>query len=146
VLPDLPRSARTDGVPSAIAAREFAAELTPPAVGLIQSLFCILLGTVAISLLAKIYLHYVFDLWARRWRRREATGDMIIVRYADDLIVGIPDVRAARTADRAIASLRKTIEELAAGRPRQAPPWSPTRPAVSRRSAKCSRLRYSSSQ
>ena len=35
-------------------------------------------------LLANIYLHYAFDLWAERWRRREATGDMIIVRYADD--------------------------------------------------------------
>jgi hypothetical protein len=30
----------------------------------------------------RIYLHYVFDLWAERWRRREATGDMIMVRYA----------------------------------------------------------------
>ena len=39
-------------------------------------------------LLANIYLHYVFDLWAERWRQREATGDMIIVRYADDVIVG----------------------------------------------------------
>ena len=39
-------------------------------------------------LLANIYLHYVLDLWAERWRRREATGDMIIVRYADDFIVG----------------------------------------------------------
>jgi len=38
--------------------------------------------------LANIYLHYVFDLWADRWRRREATGDMIIVRYADDIVVG----------------------------------------------------------
>jgi RNA-directed DNA polymerase len=35
-------------------------------------------------LLANVYLHYVFDLWAERWRRREASGDMIIVRYADD--------------------------------------------------------------
>jgi hypothetical protein len=39
-------------------------------------------------LLANVYLHYVFDLWAERWRRREASGDMIIVRYADDIIVG----------------------------------------------------------
>ena len=39
-------------------------------------------------LLANVYLHYVFDLWAERWRRRETTGDMIIVRYADDIIVG----------------------------------------------------------
>ena len=38
--------------------------------------------------LSNVYLHYVFDLWAARWRRREATGDMIIVRYADDIVVG----------------------------------------------------------
>jgi RNA-directed DNA polymerase len=45
-------------------------------------------GTVVSPLLANIYLHYVFDLWAERWRRREATGDMIVVRYADDIVVG----------------------------------------------------------
>jgi group II intron reverse transcriptase/maturase len=45
-------------------------------------------GSVASPLLANVYLHYVFDLWAERWRRREATGDMIIVRYADDIVVG----------------------------------------------------------
>ena len=39
-------------------------------------------------ILANVYLHYVLDLWAERWRRHEATGDMIIVRYADDFIVG----------------------------------------------------------
>ena len=41
-------------------------------------------GSVASPLLANVYLHYVFDLWAELWRRREAKGDMIIVRYADD--------------------------------------------------------------
>lgn len=45
-------------------------------------------GTVISPLLANTYLHYVFDLWAERWRRREAIGDMIIVRYADDIVVG----------------------------------------------------------
>jgi RNA-directed DNA polymerase len=45
-------------------------------------------GAVISPLLANIYLHYVLDLWAERWRKREATGDMIIVRYADDIIVG----------------------------------------------------------
>jgi group II intron reverse transcriptase/maturase len=45
-------------------------------------------GSVISPLLANVYLHYVFDLWAERWRRREATGDMIIVRFADDIIVG----------------------------------------------------------
>jgi RNA-directed DNA polymerase len=43
-------------------------------------------GSVVSPLLANIYLHYVFDLWAERWRRREATGDMILVRYADDSV------------------------------------------------------------
>ena len=45
-------------------------------------------GAVISPLLANVYLHYVFDLWARQWRRREACGDMIVVRYADDLVVG----------------------------------------------------------
>ncbi len=45
-------------------------------------------GAVISPLLANIYLHYALDLWAERWRKREATGDMIIVRYADDIIVG----------------------------------------------------------
>ena len=39
-------------------------------------------------LLANIYLHYVFDLWAHRWRGKHARGDVIIVRYADDFVVG----------------------------------------------------------
>ncbi|HET9942713.1 MAG TPA: group II intron reverse transcriptase/maturase [Terriglobia bacterium] len=45
-------------------------------------------GSVVSPLLANIYLHYALDLWAARWRRLAATGDMIIVRYADDFIVG----------------------------------------------------------
>jgi RNA-directed DNA polymerase len=39
-------------------------------------------------LLANVYLHYVLDLWAQWWRRRHARGDMIIVRFADDFVVG----------------------------------------------------------
>ena len=53
-------------------------------------------GSVISPLLANIYLHYVFDLWAERWRRREAAGDMIIVRYADDIIVGFEHESDAR--------------------------------------------------
>jgi group II intron reverse transcriptase/maturase len=53
-------------------------------------------GSVISPLLANIYLHYVLDLWAERWRRREATGDMIIVRYADDIVVGFEHVKDAR--------------------------------------------------
>jgi RNA-directed DNA polymerase len=45
-------------------------------------------GAVASPLLANIYLHYVFDLWVRRWRKHQATGDMIVVRYADDIVLG----------------------------------------------------------
>jgi group II intron reverse transcriptase/maturase len=45
-------------------------------------------GAVISPLLANIYLHYAFDLWAEQWRRREAKGDMIIVRYADDIVMG----------------------------------------------------------
>ena len=39
-------------------------------------------------LLANIYLHYVFDLWAQQWRSRHSSGDMIIIRFADDVVVG----------------------------------------------------------
>jgi RNA-directed DNA polymerase len=53
-------------------------------------------GSVASPLLANVYLHYAFDLWAGRWRRREATGDMIIVRYADDIVVGFEHEADAR--------------------------------------------------
>ena len=47
-------------------------------------------------LLANVYLHYAFDLWAARWRRREATGAMIILRYADDIVVGFEKEAEAR--------------------------------------------------
>jgi RNA-directed DNA polymerase len=53
-------------------------------------------GAVISPLLANIYLHYVLDLWAEGWRQREATGDMIIVRYADDFIVGFQHEAEAR--------------------------------------------------
>jgi RNA-directed DNA polymerase len=53
-------------------------------------------GSVISPLLANVYLHYVFDLWAARWRRRNATGDMIMVRYADDIIVGFQHETDAR--------------------------------------------------
>ncbi len=53
-------------------------------------------GSVISPLLANVYLHYVFDLWAERWRRREATGDMIIVRYADDTVIGVEHEADAR--------------------------------------------------
>jgi RNA-directed DNA polymerase len=45
-------------------------------------------GGSASPLLANIYLHYAFDLWAQAWRRKQALGDVIVVRYADDIVVG----------------------------------------------------------
>ena len=45
-------------------------------------------GAVVSPLIANVYLHYVFDLWAEVWRKKVARGDMIVVRYADDLVVG----------------------------------------------------------
>ena len=53
-------------------------------------------GSVISPLLANIYLHYCFDLWAERWRRQEARGDMIVVRYADDLVIGFEHEGDAR--------------------------------------------------
>jgi RNA-directed DNA polymerase len=45
-------------------------------------------GAVISPLLANIYLHYAFDLWANQWRQRHAHGNVVIVRYADDIVVG----------------------------------------------------------
>jgi len=67
-------------------------------------------GAVISPLLANIYLHYALDLWAERYRRREATGDMIIVRYADDFIVGFEHEDEARHF---LEALRKRLGEFA---------------------------------
>jgi len=64
-------------------------------------------GSVISPLLGNIYLHYVLDLWAQRWRQREATGDMIIVRYADDLVVGFEREEDAR---RFLDAMRARLE------------------------------------
>jgi RNA-directed DNA polymerase len=45
-------------------------------------------GATVSPLLANVYLHYVFDLWAHQWRRRKARGDVVITRFADDVVVG----------------------------------------------------------
>ena len=45
-------------------------------------------GAVASPLLANVYLHYVFDLWANQWRKKKAGGEVIIIRYVDDIVVG----------------------------------------------------------
>jgi RNA-directed DNA polymerase len=67
-------------------------------------------GAVISPLLANIYLHYEFDLWAVRWRQRMATGDMIIVRYADDFIVGFQHESDAR---RFLDEMRERLQKFA---------------------------------
>jgi RNA-directed DNA polymerase len=67
-------------------------------------------GSVISPLLANIYMFYAFDLWAERWRRREATGDMIIVRYADDFIVGFEHEADAR---RFLEEMRERLGKFA---------------------------------
>src|SRR6266436_5290882 len=67
-------------------------------------------GAVASPLLANIYLHYVFDLWADRWRKRHARGQVIIVRYADDIVMGFEHEGEAR---RFVADMRQRMEKFA---------------------------------
>ena len=64
-------------------------------------------GAVISPLLGNIYLHYVFDLWAERWRRQEARGDAIVVRYADDLVAGFEHEDDAR---RFLDAMRERFE------------------------------------
>jgi len=48
-------------------------------------------GGSASPLMANVYLHYVFDLWVQAWRRKRAHGDVIIVRFADDIVLGFQE-------------------------------------------------------
>ena len=66
-------------------------------------------GAVISPLLANVYLHYVLDLWAEGWRRHEAAGDMIIVRYADDFIVGFEHEAEARSF---LEAMRQRLQEF----------------------------------
>jgi len=50
-------------------------------------------GGSASPLLANVYLHYVFDLWVQAWRQKRAHGDVIVVRFADDIVVGFSAAR-----------------------------------------------------
>lgn len=60
-------------------------------------------------LLANLYLHYVFDLWTQRWRRKLASGEMIVVRYADDFVVGFEH---ERDAEAFLAALRERFAQF----------------------------------
>jgi RNA-directed DNA polymerase len=60
-------------------------------------------GASASPLLSNVYLHYVFDLWAHQWRKRNARGDVVLVRFADDYAVGF---QYRDDAERFLAELR----------------------------------------
>lgn len=60
-------------------------------------------------LLANVYLHYVLDLWAEQWRSKHADGDVIIVRYCDDFVVGF---QYRKDAERFLADLRERFEKF----------------------------------
>jgi len=66
-------------------------------------------GAVISPLLANVFLHYVFDLWANQWRNRQATGEMIMVRYADDFTAGF---QHRRDAERFLRELRVRLEKF----------------------------------
>jgi RNA-directed DNA polymerase len=72
--------------------------------------FCKIVGGVLSPLLANVYLHYAYDLWVRAWRSRHATGDMIVVRYADDTIVGF---QHRGDAERFLADLKDRLAKFA---------------------------------
>src|ERR1700677_1535754 len=70
-------------------------------------------GAVVSPMLANIYLHHVFDLWAERWRHHEAHGNVIYVRYADDVVAGFEH---ENDAVRFLAELRERLEKFALSR------------------------------
>lgn len=69
-------------------------------------------GAVISPTLANVFLHYAFDLWAKQWRERYATGDMIVVRYADDFVVGF---QHRRDAERFLRELSVRMEKFGLG-------------------------------
>ncbi len=66
-------------------------------------------GAVISPLLANIYLHYVFDVWVHVWREKCARGDVIVVRYADDTVLGFQHLEEA---DRFLANLRERLAKF----------------------------------
>ena len=68
-------------------------------------------GAIVSPLLANVYLHYVLDLWFhRQWRPERAEGDAIIVRYADDVVVGF---ERKRDAERFLTALAERLDRFA---------------------------------
>lgn len=66
-------------------------------------------GAVISPLLANLYLHYVFDLWVQRWRTREARGEVVVVRYADDIVMGFEH---RHDAERCLAAWQARLQQF----------------------------------
>ncbi len=66
-------------------------------------------GAVISPLLGNVYLHYALDLWVNHWRRKQASGDVIIVRYADDFVVGF---QHRHDADRFQTALKQRLRKF----------------------------------
>ncbi|MCP4409127.1 MAG: group II intron reverse transcriptase/maturase, partial [Gammaproteobacteria bacterium] len=64
-------------------------------------------GAVISPILANVYLHYVFDLWANRWRQEKASGDVLMIRYADDIVLGFEHEGEARAL---LAEMRERLQ------------------------------------
>ncbi len=64
-------------------------------------------GAVISPILANVYLHYVFDLWANHWRQGKASGDVLMIRYADDLVLGFEYEGEARAF---LAEMRERLQ------------------------------------
>jgi len=63
-------------------------------------------GSVISPLLANIYLHYAFDLWVNVWRKKWAHGEVVVIRYADDIILGF---QHQADADRLLENLQERL-------------------------------------
>ena len=68
-------------------------------------------GAVISPLLANVYLHYALDLWVNDWRKRQADGEVIIVRYADDFVMGF---QHRYEAERFLKELRERLGKFGA--------------------------------
>lgn len=66
-------------------------------------------GSVISPVLSNIYLHYALDLWVQQWRTRDAKGDVIIVRYADDSVIGF---QYEGDAQRFLQALRERLAQF----------------------------------
>ena len=66
-------------------------------------------GAVISPVLANLYLHYVLDLWVKAWRKKVARGEMIVVRYADDAVLGFQN---REDAEQFLEELRERVRKF----------------------------------